>query len=398
MMKPVKIVVLVAVAFFILLSECRNDPLLSFRHKTKEFSDSVMNMEDADSLSVQSVKNAKPVKIYGDTVRVQTYLSTVWYDTVSQENYEVYMSVWVDTTDYIVDTVISSKGRRIVIGYNHRYNLEFRKNGKFWFAAVFNKKDDLKDLLSGTDFWLESNIDVFQKIYYNKKFDKFIVDYNINPRYNYGTVYYFVFNTNGVIEYTGKAGIWGGGAPDGEPFITGNEKLFVTAYELYNFSDGTVIDVSGFSFLPGSDGLSGVHSQLIDLHGYRPLTDSAFLMIFNCEDNPPDYNAYILNTDTTVLKRFRYFGMIEEMDAILLFRYNEKLKTYYLYDTERKTLICISKNGDCCLKEISTRNMIEIQSDTLHDKNNLKEVSFEAFGTYKFFIGDSLVYYEIETF
>lgn len=389
-----------ALIIILFISECKSKPDGSSKKDVSAFTDSIICVEDSVIPQVKKPKIVEKVKIYGDTVWVQSYASTVCYDSIFQDNYEVYVSVWVDTTDYIVDTVISSKGSRIVIGYNHHYNLRFKKDGNFWFSVVFNKKDDLKNLLADTDFWLESNIDVFQKVYYNKKYNKIIIDYNINPRYNYGSIYYFVFNIDGEIEYTGIAGSWGGGAPDGEAFLTGNDELFVSANELYSFRDGCFIDVSAFSFLENPFNKSGAHYNTIDIHGYRPLTDSTFLMIFNRSDISPECNAYILKTDTTIVGQFKYYGMIEEMDAILFFQFHDKLNAYYLYDSERETLICIPNKRGKAIKERSIKDMIEIDSDTIPKDNNLHTISFEAFGSYKFFskTEDSVMYYEFEKF
>ncbi len=400
MLKGIKISGLLALAYLILSIGCRNERTDNPERKMSALLDSIKSLKDTSANTLESEHKDKTVKIYGDTVWVRSYATTIWYDSVEIENFDIYLSAWVDTTDFIVDTVVSSKGNRIAIGYNHHYNIQFKKGGHFWFSIVFNKKEDLKDLLSETDFWLESNIDVFQTIFYNKKYDKFIIDYNINPRYNYGAVYYFIFNTDGTIEYTGIAGNWGGGEADGEPFLTGDNELFVTADELYSFKNKNKIEVSALRFFQNSVANKKIYSQLTDIHAYKPLTDSTFLMIFNRNDLTPEYNAFIIGTDATVLGQFKYYGMIEEMQAMLLFEYNDQMNAYFLYDTERKSLIFISDSGIFSIKERSLKNMTKIQSDTLSEKSGLEEISFEAFGTYKFFIGpnDSAIYFDIDMF
>jgi len=400
MTKHIKILALIYIALFIILSGCRDNSESTFRKNILSIRDSLKVVKDSINEPAKVIDKDEVVKIYGDTVWVRSYASTVWYDSVYFDDFEVFMSVWVDTTDYIVDTVISSKGSRIVIGYNHFYNLRFLKKESSWLSIVFNKKEHLINMLSETDFWLESNIDVFQKIYYNKKYNKIIVEYAINPRYNYGAMYYFVFNANGRIEYSGLGGSWGGGDPDGEAFLTGDQELFVTASELYSFKNQSYIDVSHLSFLPNTNIGEGAHTHLTDIHAFKPLTDSTFLLIFNRSYITPEYNAYILKTDTTIVGKFKYYGMMEEMDAVLFFEYQDKLKAYYLYDTERKTLISIADSAEFSIKEHSIRSISEIQSDTLPENHTLNTVSFETFGSYKFFIGDndSLVYYDIEKF
>ncbi len=400
MTKYIKILALISITSCIIISGCRNKSETTFRKNILAFRDSLKSVVDSIDEPVKVTDTDEVVKIYGDTVWVRSYASTVWYDSIFYDDFEVYMSVWVDTTDYIIDTVISSKGSRIVIGYNHFYNLRFLKKGSSWLSIVFNKKEDLKNILSETDFWLESNIDVFQKIFYNNKYNKIIVEYAINPRYNYGAIYYFVFDAHGHIEYSGLGGSWGGGDPDGEAFLTGDQELFVTAYELYSFKNKSYIDVSHLSFLANSGMREGEHSHLTDIHAYKPLTDSTFLMIFNRADITPEYNAFILKTDTTIMGKFKYYGMMEEMDAVLFFEYQDKLKAYYLYDTERKTLICIADSAEFSVKEHSIRNISKIQSDTLRKNHNLNIVSFETFGSFQFYIddNDSLVYYDIEKF
>ncbi|MBN2524639.1 MAG: hypothetical protein JXB24_15315 [Bacteroidales bacterium] len=391
---------LLALACLFLCIGCKNKRTDNPERKVSVLLDSIESLKDTSAYTFASEHKDKTVKIYGDTVWVRSYATTIWYDSIEIENIGIYLSAWVDTTDFIIDTVISSKGNRIAIGYNHHYNIRCNKDGHFWFSLAFDKKRDLKELLEETDFWLESNIDVFHTVFYNKKYDKFIIDYNINPRYNYGAVYYFVFNTDGTIEYTGIAGNWGGGEPDGEPFLTGNNEMFVTANELYCFKNRKNTEVSALQFFKNSVVKKRIHSQLTDIHAYKPLTDSTFLMIFNRNDLTPEYNAFIIGTDTTVLGQFKYYGMIEEMEAMLLFEYNDRLNTYFLYDTERKSLISISDSGLFSLKEHYLKDMNRIQSDTLPDRSGLEEINFEAFGTYKFFIEPnvSTIYFDIDMF
>ncbi|MGD2035759.1 MAG: hypothetical protein PVF73_11920, partial [Bacteroidales bacterium] len=144
MRKQLKITSLVAVVMVMALFGCRSTGIRESAGRKPLKYDTVKSKQDSLISETGSIrKNPAVVKIYGDTVRVRSYASIVWYDSVRLGHITVYCSSWVDTTDYIVDTVISTKGNRIVIGYNHYYNLFFRKDGNFLFSVNFNKKDDL---------------------------------------------------------------------------------------------------------------------------------------------------------------------------------------------------------------------------------------------------------------
>jgi hypothetical protein len=98
--------------------------------------------------------------------------------------------------------------------------------------------------------------------------------------------------------------------------------------------------------------------------------------------------------------KFKYYGIMDEMDAVLFFEHSDLLHSYFLYDTDRKTLIRISDSGSFFINEQSIVNLAEIQSDTLPENNYLARLCFEVFGSYKFFFGanDSLMYYEFDKF
>ena len=123
--------------------------------KSKGINNTPKESTDSTKISIEKnqhkdtlleVKNEKE-DIYGDTVWVYPYGNQVWHDTIARKKFNVSISVWVDTTDYLVDTVRSAKGNRIVIGFNHYYSLVFSKNGNPWFYVNFNKKDDLYPLI-----------------------------------------------------------------------------------------------------------------------------------------------------------------------------------------------------------------------------------------------------------
>jgi hypothetical protein len=331
---------------------------------------------------------AKPEKkdsIYGDTVWAYSYGTLMWHDTVSLDDFLVYLSVKVDTTDFIVDTVRSRKGQRIVIGYNHHYQLSFWKQNKPWFKVRFNKKKQLAALLEGTEFWMESNLDVFRNMIYNSRYDKFVVEFDINPRFNYGSVYYLVINTSGELEYIGTSNSWGGGGPDGSSFISADEEVYITCYEVYNFAKKTAIGIEEYAMLSENRETGTSSFQYKQLHGLRKLDANTFLVVFGRYHGIPEFNGLILNTDTTVLKRFRYYGLMEEMDALLLFSEKPEVNKYFLYDSEREVLICLAGKDSITMHEFYVKDMKPLSRDSLPGDQFIL-LDFEAFASYRFYI------------
>ena len=129
----------------------------------------------------------------------------------------------------------------------------------------------------------------------------------------------------------------------------------------------------------------------------RYLTKNNFLLVFNREGNEPENNALILNTDTIILNKFKYYGMVGDMDAMLLFKYDEKLKKYFIFDTEREKLICINETDLSVIKEIGLESMSEVNGDTM-PSNKYSQISFDSFGNYRFFKAqnDTIYYFDIE--
>jgi hypothetical protein len=337
--------------------------------------------------------------IIGDTIWVHPYTKNLWTDTIEAKGYKAIFSVRVDTNDFIIDTVETSQGGRIAVGYNHLYKMEFFHKNKSWFSVEFNKKDQLEQLIGGTDFWLQSNLDVFHRLVYNKDFGKFIVEFNINPSYNYGSDYYFVFDTLGNINYTGTIGSWGGGNTDGVPFLTTDGMDYITCFEIFNFKRDTAVSISEFSSLAEIK-TSGKSASVFQwLYATRDLTKNNFLLIYNREGNDPEYNALILSTDTVVVGKFKYYGLLGEMDAMLLYKYVEKLKKYFLYDTERGKLICINEANPGIIKEISLESMYEVDGDTM-SLTKFTLIDFDTFGSYRFYKAqnDTNYYFDIEKF
>jgi hypothetical protein len=340
-----------------------------------------------------------PDTIIGDTVWVHPYTTKLWVDTIEAKGYKAILSVRVDTNDYIIDTIETSQGGRITVGFNHLYKIEFICENNKWFSVEFNKKDQLESLIGGTDFWLQSNLDVFHRLVYNKEFGKFIVEFNINPRYNYGSDYYFVFDTLGNIDYTGTVGSWGGGDTDGSPFLTTDELDYITSFEFFNFKGDTAISISEFSSLAELKTFGKSISTFHWLYAMRYLSKNNFLLVYNREGNEPEFNALVINTDTIIIGRFKYYGLSGEMDAMLLFKYVEKLKKYFLFDTERGKLICINEANPAMIKETDLESMLEADGDTMSlIKYTL--IDFDTFGSYRFFKAqnDTNFYFDIEKF
>jgi hypothetical protein len=336
--------------------------------------------------------------IYGDTIWIYPYRMNYWTDTVTTEDYQAVFTVRVDTTDYIIDTIESPKGSRIAVGYNHYYTLTFSKKNKPWFTVSFNKKKDIESLIGGTDFWLESNLDVFRRLVYNEKYKKFVVEFDINPLNNFGSVYYFVFDTQGKIDYTGTAYTWGGSDPDGISFLTGDNKAYVTCYEIYVFESNTSVAISDFASMADFKTFGIMKSDYRWLHGLRNLSNNSFLAVFNRNDFYPEYNALIMNTDTIIINRFKYYGLMEDMDAILLFKYDALLRRFYLYDTDREKLICINETDMSEIKEFDVNKMFVVDGDTMSSEKYVA-LDFEVFGTYRFYTtqNDTLFYCDIDT-
>jgi hypothetical protein len=343
----------------------------------------------------------KPVSdaIVGDTIRMGSYSSFQWYDTISTPEYTAYLSTRVDTNDYIIDTVKSSKGKRIAEGFNHLYNINFKRDNKNWFSFSFDKKRDMGAILDATDAWLESNLNIFENLLYNKKYDQFIAELNIDNRSGLGLLYYLVFDTSGEKIYFGTINSWGGESPDGEAFLTENGDMFVTCSEVYNFQSSSAMSLSEYvsmaEFLTKKESLS----KFIQIHALRNLTNNHFLVIFNRFHDEPTYNAFILSTDTTVISRFSYYGIIEEMDAVLLYAVDPRLQRSFLYDTDREKLICIKTTKNLQVRELGIKDMREFRYDSSASQK-YTQLDFNLYGSYEFFVSstDSTIYYKADKF
>lgn len=125
------------------------------------------------------------------------------------------------------------------------------------------------------------------------------------------------------------------------------------------------------------------------IHAIRKLNGDNFLVIFNQYRGKPEFNGLVLSMDTTILQRFRYYGLMEEMDAMLLFIEKPVINKSFLYDTEREVLICINEKDTLLLNEFSISEMLPPEVDSIPDKY-YTVLDFEAFGSYQFFIDSSL--------
>lgn len=372
--------------WLLVICACKSKPEMSRKVENTKSVDTFVASETKKNVVTNKSNPEKevPDSIYSDTIRVNHYENDIWTDSVITEEYKALFIVKVDTTDLIIDTVKSLKGSRITIGYNHYYSLIFSRKNKPWFTISFNKKEDLGSLIGDTEYWLESNLDVFHRLVYNEKYQKFIIEFDINPRYNIGSVYYFVFDTQGKIDYTGTARSWGGGNPDGDPFITDDLTSYVTCYEVFNFKTNTAMALSDFAANAELKTFGVVTSPYEGLHALRNLSKNNILTVFNRSDNNPDLNALIINTDTAVVKRFRYYGLMEEMNAEFLFRYDTLQKKFYIYDTDREVLIGINEKDPSNIKEYDVKTMVKVNGDSMSG-SKYDIISFEIFGNYRFY-------------
>ena len=335
-------------------------------------------------------------EIVGDTIWICPYGSQTWHDTIARDDLTVYITAWTDTTDFLIDTVKSTLGSRIVVGYNHYYVLEFMKDNKSWFSVTFDKKTDLYPILFGTDFWQKSNLNIIDDIILNTKFERFIIELSVNSGDQINSMFYMIIDTEGTIDYLGTISSWGGGGPDGMPFLTQDEKMYITCDELYNFTLDTSISLTEYAI--AAHVKSGIRSteEYIQPHALRNLSFNNFLVIFNRFHNKPKYNAMILNTDTSVVGHFGYFGLIEDIDAILLFSEVEQLNKSFLYDSEREVLIGISNDSIPEIDETGLYEMIEFVTDSV-TAPDVYPVEFGFYGPYEFYIspGDSVIYFKV---
>lgn len=374
---------------------CKKKLTNSISEKQADTIITTLNYTDSSDLSGKNkIKNED---IVGDTIWVYPYGKKAWQDTLSAKKYKVLVSVWVDTTSYLIDTVRSAKGNRIVIGYNQYYSLVFYKNDKPWIFLNFNKKDDLYSLIYGTDLWLESNLNAVSNIIYNEKFGSFIVELSCNSHDEFNSMFYLIVDMDGKIRHEGLITSWGGGSSDGTSFLTDDGRMYVTCNEVYNFVTGTAISLTEYASI--SQILSGKNNttEYIQIHALRYLSDNNFLVIFNRFHNKPKYNALILNTDSLVVKQFGYYSLVEDIDAVLLYEEAQNRQTAYLYDTEREVLIRIKKEIVPIIKETGLYEMTEMDK-YLSLPSAFQLINFGFYGPCGFYVSesDTLIYYSRE--
>ena len=378
-----------------LFASCRRKETSGFQAKEIDTLPPVQPSESTRSTSSPTKEIKK--EIYGDTVWVYPYGNQVWYDTLSYKNYTAYVSVWVDATDYLIDTVRSAKGNRIVIGYNHYYSLDFRKDGKQWFFLNFNKREDLHSLLYGTDLWRESNLNTISNIVYNEKFESIIVEMSLNSGDEFNNMFYMVSNTEGKIKYLGTISSWGGGGPDGSPFLTKDGRMYVTCNEIYNFMTGTAISLTEYASIARLLSGNNNTTEYIQIHALRNLKYNNFLVVFNRFHHKPKFNALILNTDSLIVGQFGYYGLVEDIDAVLLYEEISKINKAFLYDTEREVLISITEDSIPKIQEKELYEMTEIQKNEVLSAD-YQFINFGFYASYEFYFSpnDTTVYFSEE--
>jgi hypothetical protein len=388
-----KCILLFGLIFTFIIYGCKSKPEISG-------SDTVLDsLISPDSLLLESNNThiAKtsllPNEISADTIWLKSYPTLFFLDTIVKPDYSVNIQVRVDTNDYIIDTINSMKGVRIVIGYNHLYQLEFIRNEKFWFTQNFSKKADLAVLLDGTDLWLESNLNLFENLHVNNTYAQVVMEMNISSPSSFGLLFYFILSPEDGIIHRGAANSWGGGTPDGTPFITSNEELYVNCSEVYNFRTSSATSLSEYVSLSVLRTSHIVLSELIQIHALRNLSNNCFLVIFNRFHDEPVYNAFVLSTDSMLLSRFSYYGIIEEMEAILLYSEVDELNRSFLYDIGRERLICITHSKNPKVYELSTKDMLKYNSDSTFE--NFELLDFNLYGSYEFYFSptDTTIYY-----
>jgi len=334
-----------------------------------------------------------------DTVWIRSFSALKWSDTLYGKNFEAIVEAWIDTNDYIIDTLRSNVNTSLVIGFNHYYTLHFLRENKHWFSINFNKKQDLHQMLYGTDLWLHSNLDIIHNVIYNEKYESFIIELSIKTGDLFDNMFYIVTGTKDQIQYVGTIRSWGGGDPDGNPFLTDDGRMYVTCEEIYNFVSHTSMNLAEYATM--SLLLSGKSSTspYDQLHGLRYLSNNNFLVVFNRFHNKPKYNALILNTDSLVVERFGYFGLIEDIDAILLFEKLDELNQAFLLDTEREVLISIKTDSTPEITETGLYEMVRVQDNNLVTENYYF-LNFGFYGSYEFYISpaDTFIYYKADPF
>jgi hypothetical protein len=382
---PVKKIILSLLAFIFLVSGCKRSP----ETKSPE-----INLEQpADTVQVDTVveitSQAQEVKedpqiIQMDTLWVHEYGIKSWYDSIQTDQYDAFFSVWVDTTDYLIDTVRSSKGGKIIIGYNHHYHIRFTRDKKYWFSLKFDKKQDLAHLLLDTDSWIESNLNIFDNLHYNEKYNQFVVELKIGTRDNISSLFYIVFSDAGEIEYMGTAQSWGGGSTDGESFLTPDGKLFVSCSEVFNFVTGSAMSLTEFASIAEYQSSTGKERKFIQTHGLRELTNNLFLVVFNRYHDKPAMNALVFRTDTTIIEEFAYYGFIEEMDAVLLYKHIREISKAFLLDTERNMIIELDVQQGLLTKEYRLDEMIVLDKHIV-PKDSCFQLDFGFYVTEQFY-------------
>lgn len=325
-----------------------------------------------DSLVISSIEDSLRMIVKNEKLELKyiyPYTETKYTEKFNGENYLVIINTIVDTSDYIVKIVQNQNCKYVIVGYNHIYDFEIKsKNGLKDLKFRINKKKDLKYLFEKSDVWLESNLDVWSLISLKPELGISIFEYNINPRYNYGESFYFVFDSIGSIKRQGYNLSWGGEGPDGEMKVIGN--FLVTCNEVYDLLNNVVlkytknsdISCSEFSKLP-DEKKNNYYSKMRSTHAMRVLNDSAFLVIFNRPGEVLLENGLVYSFTLKELKRFKYYGLMGEMDATLLINEKYSDDTLVLYDYKRATLLFINKNAPYNITEIDTSKMQRVEAN-----------------------------------
>jgi hypothetical protein len=130
------------------------------------------------------------------------------------------------------------------------------------------------------------------------------------------------------------------------------------------------------------------------VHAVRDLSENNFLIVYDRLKNNPRFNAVIQNTDSLILDRFSYEGIMEETDAIFLFHKDTINNRYFVHDASRNVLVIINTKDSISLKQIPESLMTNLPEDTIISED-FYAIDFEPFGSKIFYISasDSNVFY-----
>jgi hypothetical protein len=366
--------------------------------KTNEYNQ--VSYSHKDSLVLSSIEDSLASIIKKENLKIKyihPYRKLKHTRDFSRGKFHVTVKTKVDKSDYIINLVENQNSKIAVVGYNHIYDFSIKPAfNKKELNFKIDKKRDLSYLFKKSPGWIESNLDVWSLITLKPKIGVTIFEYNVNPRYNYGSSFYFVFDSTGNIKKQGYNLSWGGGGADGSMHVRGD--YLITCNEIYNIEEDTVLqytkspDISCRNFSKLSKEEKNKHyKKMRSTHAMRILNDSAFLVIFNRPGDILKKNGIIYSYKLEKLKKFKYYGLRSEMDAKLLVNEDYSKNKLVLHDYERGTLLFIQKSQPYSITEIDTSEMQELDREKISSmgeliiKGGFPEFEFRKNGEGNFF-------------